>query len=514
MRRVAALSVLSQLVVSSACVDDGARAWVVGAPVDPPRFGALDVDPIDPVIDPWGLPELPRRAEDFEALFALDTLKTLRVDFTLDEWNALLGDYDRYARNELSRRARLSIAIGDDAPEVFEDVGVRVRGNVFSRERPEAGEGLHDPAALLQRTHLKIELDETFDGDESVYGSADLPVIPANDGRSFRGVRSMSLKVNRDDPSYLREVVAYELFRRAGVEAPRAALARLFVRIGDEPERYLGVYALIEDVDSTWLRRRFGDVAPLWKCLWQQLGPADLTRTDTDGDLGRGLSGVERTDPATPAEGATWSDARSYRPSYDLKTQRSRGVEAAARLNALITTLSRARTSAELRAVIDVEALLRALAVNAFVGMSDDYWRNGNNYYLAERPDDGRWLFIPFDYDRTFGVRTTGPREDTSSFRSWGSGGNVPGAPLATRVLANDDLERSYLRYVEALAAGDDAPFAWARLEPLFTALQALVAPHVTGYDGDDPEPFDADLSEIRAFVEARRRVAEAERPE
>lgn len=497
------------LAVGTACLDDGARPSVLGAAVDTSTFGAADVDPMDPVIDPWGVPELPARAPDFEALFALETLKTIHVDFTLDEWNALLSDFDRYARNELSRRARVSITVGDGAPELFEDAGVRVRGNVFSRERPEEGEGPHDPERLLQRTHLKLKFDETFDADESVYGSADLPFLSANDERTFRGVRSLSLKVNRDDPTYLREVVAYELFRRAGVEAPRAALARLFVRIGDEAPRYLGVYTMIEDVDATWLRRRFDDTAPLWKCLWQQFGPADLARTDPDGSLSTGVIGVERTDPSTPAEGATWSDRQSYRPSYDLKTQRSRGAEATAALNALVTLVSRPRTSAELRAEIDVEALLRALAVNAFVGMSDDYWRNGNNYYLAETPIDGRWLYIPFDYDRTFGVHTTGPDEATSSFLEWGRGGNARSAPLADRVLANDDLERNYLRYVEVFAAGEEARFSWARLEPLFTGLQALVEPHVTGYDGDDPEPWDPELSGLRSFVEARSRVAE-----
>ena len=57
--------------------------------------------------------------------------------------------------------------------------------------------------------------------------------------------------------------------------------------------------------------------------------------------------------------------------------------------------------------VCDVELLMRTYAVNVAVGMWDDMWNNGNNYYLYFNSLDKlnyKVFFIPYDYDNTLGT--------------------------------------------------------------------------------------------------------------
>jgi spore coat protein CotH len=114
--------------------------------------------------------------------------------------------------------------------------------------------------------------------------------------------------------------------------------------------------------------------------------------------MSNGLIGVERNDPELPGE---WSEAwTTYRPSYDIKAGPPERVAEA--LNGFMAFLASRPSAEALEAAFDVQSFLRVLAVNAMVGMADDYWRGGNNYYLWQNPG-GKWGFIPFDYDRSFG---------------------------------------------------------------------------------------------------------------
>lgn len=469
-----------------------------------------DCGPVEPDTG-WALPVVPAYEAGYEAFFSLDAAPAaMTLHFTVAEWNGLLRDFDANPRNEVYRQADFTYGEGA-AAVALPKVAVRLRGNVWSRVRPEDGGGLHDPAHALVRAHFKVKLDETFDGDESVYGSADLPLDDGLGGRSVLGVKSFNLKHNRGDPSYLREVVSYDLFRRAGVHAPRAAFARLSVKIGDEPVRYMGVYELIEDVDKAFLKRRFGANAWAFKSLWQQFGPADLSRGDRDGSATSGRTGIEVTDPASAAAAPGF---QAYRPAYDLKTKEDEFVQAEAALDDLVTLLAGAPTREQLEAAVDVQAFLRAMAVNALVGMSDDYWRNGNNYYLAKRADDGRWTFIPYDYDLTFGFECIGDPVASSPFVAWAaSHGSQVNPVLADRILAIPVFARDLRRYVAAYTSGADPVFHWSTLGPRLSALEAALGPHLGGYDAWAETAWDPALGDLQGYVNARVAVAATEPP-
>ena len=501
--------------------DDDSSPTPSPSPSESPSPGPEPTGPPTPTPAPvaeWPATPVPVPG-DLEPLFSLESVPAFRLHLSEAEWNGLLHDFDQNPRNEIYRQADLTFEQEGQASRQLTAVGFRLRGNTWSRVRPESGEPgtLHDPVNMLVRAHFKIKFNERFDGDESVYGapSQDVAEVAENRGRElFPGIRALNFKFNNDDPSYLREVLSYDLFRRAGVQAPLAAYARLYVRIGEEAERYLGVFVMLENLDEEWIERRYGDDGYLFKCLYQGQGPADLFYPDADGRSDAGRLGIERTDPADPLEGASWDPETSpYRPAYDLKTRDDEFVTAQDALNGLINLLRANPDQAGLEAAIDVEALLRAYAVNVYVGMSDDYWRLANNYYLLQRPTDSRWLFVPYDYDRTFGVETVGEDEATSSLVNWGSSRAVNTTHLMDRVLVVPALNARWRYLLRAMHSEAETLFREGPLEDRMAALQALIEPYATGYDALDEFPFSTDLSELERFVRDRLEVAESEVP-
>ena len=477
-----------------------------GSSAPPP---AVDRPPAatDPAPPPAGDPAvagIPLYEPEFEELFSLDKVHTITIEISTLEWNALLNDFDANPRNETFRKADFFYGDAPGDGEYVADVGFRLRGNVFSRQRPETGSGQHDPDNPLQRVHFRIKFNEQFKDREDVYGSREILTRVNNKDREFRTVRSLNLKYNRNDPTYTREVFSYDLFRRFGVQSLRQAYTRLYLRIGDGPMQYMGVYLMGEHADKSWAQRRFGRNAFVFKSLYQGHGPADLSRTDLDHNIDTGRIGAEITDPAFAGIGFD-----AYRPAYDLKTRRTDFAEAEARLNDRITLLTGNPTREMLETAIDIPSLLRAQAVNVFLGNWDDYWRNGNNYYLVLNPATDKWVFVPYDYDIVlFDSIWMFDGIAEASFMDWGAE-RLSGNPvLMQQVLSFEDFRNRYIGYLGELL-GDDSEYASRdALLARLSRQQALVEPHVSGYDAIDHTPYDADLGDIYDYV--TRRIATA----
>ena len=73
-------------------------------------------------------------------------------------------------------------------------------------------------------------------------------------GQRFLGMRSLLLDNLWTDPSMVRERVSMALFARLGQPAPRESFGRLYIN-----NVFQGVYALVEDVDSTFVSRTIDD---------------------------------------------------------------------------------------------------------------------------------------------------------------------------------------------------------------------------------------------------------------
>ena len=78
-----------------------------------------------------------------------------------------------------------------------------------------------------------------------------------------------------------------------------------------------------------------------------------------------------------------------------------------------------------IKEVCDVELLMKTYAVNVAVGMWDDLWNNGNNYYLyfnSLDKYDYKVFLLPYDYDNSLGTSNMFDAARQDPYR-WGDKG-------------------------------------------------------------------------------------------
>src|SRR5918996_2030321 len=120
------------------------------------------------------------------------------------------------------------------------------------------GDGRHiasqgDTSALYQTSTFSL----VNSGNRTLWApkrswKADLE--PDGRGQRLAGMSKVNLKAMYNDPSQMRESLAWRLFALAGVPASQHTYAKLGLNA-----TYLGLFSVIEQVDKRYLRDRFGD---------------------------------------------------------------------------------------------------------------------------------------------------------------------------------------------------------------------------------------------------------------
>jgi hypothetical protein len=260
-------------------------------------------------------------------------------------------------------------------------------------------------------------------------------------GREYQGVRKINLRGQHNDPTMVREKLFYEVWKTAGFPERRLAFVKLYIN-----NEYRGLYTNAEELDKQWLDRVFDDNdGNLYKCNW----PADLVYLGPDQATYKAILN-------NPEERA-----------YDLKTNEE--ADDYSRLVELITTLHQPVNvdfPQQIRQILNVESVLKAFALDVATGNWDDYFYNKNNYYLYDDPSTGRFEFITFDTDNTFGVDWVGKDWAKRNCLNW-----LPGfepRPLATQLLAVPEFEAQYIRYLDTITRFITHP------DTIFSRIDAL----------------------------------------
>lgn len=192
-------------------------------------------------------------------------------------------------------------------------------------------------------------------------------------GLAFCNLKKLNFHNNYRDPSLMRERLAYEVFARRQVPAPRAAHVDLWVN-----DMHMGVYTQVEQVDKVFLRRHFAD------------GGGDLYK------------------PRLNASYLDWS-GRSASKIEDmaLKTnERTSDHEALLHFLDVLNNEPEETFPQAIEMVLDVDTVLRFLAVETALVCLDSYQGRGVNYYLYE--NQGRFVMIPWDLNESFGTYKCG----------------------------------------------------------------------------------------------------------
>jgi len=332
----------------------------------------------------------------------------------------------------------------------WKHVGIRLKGN-------------SSLAMPWMQGVWKLPLRLTFDKYEDTY--------PETENQRFYGFKALSLSNGANDNSLLRDKIGTEVFVNAGLPAPATAFFRVFIDHGDGPT-YFGLYTGIElPSDDSFLEKHFGsDKGNLYKpdgpgATWATWVPEDIEKENNE-------------------DAADFSDAQAL---FDaLHADRA----------------DAAKWRAGLEASLDVDGFLHWLALNTVVEDWDTYGRMSHNYYLYANPkNDSRFTWIPWDHSFAFMSGQSASISLSEITEQW---------PLIRYLLDDPTYLEIYKGYVAQAAAKEYTP-AWA--EPRFQAAHDLIAPYVTGAEGEKtgytflsaPAAFDDELQGLLAHVKARQ---------
>ena len=285
---------------------------------------------------------------------------------------------------------------------MLDSIGLRIR------EDPDGGKG-----TPRKKYNLKLNFD--------YFG-----------GPRFSKMDKLLLSVERPDPTMLREALAARMFGEMGVPCPRIDFA--VVTVGGEA---LGLYVTKQPVDKRFLKDRFGtassaDDGNLYECEppgclleWAGEGKESYLDETCPEEGGCGLVLITNEFDST---------SNDYFDLVDF-------------LNVLGNMPDEA-FAVEIQKVFDVDTFLRYLAVAVAIGDHESYLGQGQDFYLYRRPDTGRFMYIPWDHNRTYGAKKC---KDSNESTGAEVGNPVCGSkprPLVTRLLEVDEFRSLYLTYL------------------------------------------------------------------
>ena len=331
-------------------------------------------------------------------------------------------------------------------------VGIRFKGNSSLKNSWESG-------------ILKLSFKLDFDEYEDEY--------PQIDNQRFYGFKKFSLKNNYNDSSFIREKVASDVFKDAGLVVSHTAFYTLYIDHGEGPE-YFGLYTLVEEVDGSVLDTQFtSDDGNLYK---PENGSANFAKNSFN---------QEDFTKKTNEDDEDWSDIEALFTALHDTTR--------------TTDPTTWRTNLE--SIFDVDSFLKYLAVNGVIQNWDTYGRMTHNYYLYNNPKNGKLTWIPWDNNEALKEGNMGGALDLDfadlQANNW---------PLIENIYADATYKAQYDVYLQNTIEG---AFKVAEMETKYDTYSSLIQQYATSErDGftflNSTNDFDTAMEELKTHVNNR----------
>ena len=348
-----------------------------------------------------------------DAFFADDGVRSYEIELTEEALQKLRSRPKSYVKGTFR-----------SGEEVINEVGVRVKGSI----------GTFQPLEGENKTGFAVKFNEFVAGQK------------------FHGLTKIILNNAVQDPGYVSELLAYELYREAGLPAPRVTFANVAVN-----GRGFGLYVQVEAVTSGFLKSWF---------------------EDSTGDLYEG-----------PGDITDWKELDLDSNPERAQREKVRDLASAAQK---VIDGSSLKILGEL---IDLDHLAKFLALEALMNHWDGYMAP-NNYRLYRLPKggdpDSQFWLIPHGADQVF----QSPYAD--AFRR-------AGGVLSQALLQTEEGSKLYERALEGILKTVWNP---ARLRDSVERAYQRIRPHVLE-DARRPYTLSAveeGIHRMLAFFEDRRR--------
>jgi hypothetical protein len=277
-------------------------------------------------------------------------------------------------------------------------------------------------------------------------------------GMKWNNLEKMNLNGEHNDVSILRSYLSAQMLVQAGVVAPRTSYVKLYVN-----NEYKGLYINVEHIDEQFLKQRF---------------PLNNYGTLIKSGYGANLKNLG-------------TNEANYSPFYELK--QGNNLQSLIQFIAVLNTNS-SNFPCAIQAVFDVDSYLKTLAIEILTGHWDGYAFNKNNFYLYQRPSDGKFMFIEYDMDNTFGVDWVNINWTNRNIYSWGN--TTDPRPLYSKLMAVPYFKDRFTYYVDLFTSSF---FTTSTIVSLAQQKQALIESAALD---DDYKGYDYNFSNFD-FLEA-----------
>jgi spore coat protein CotH len=397
-------------------------------------------------------------------LYDAKVLRTIFLTFESQDWQRELASF---YRTDVDVPATVVVD-----GRTYRDVGVRFRGNSSYRMVPYG---------------LKHSLNLSFDFK--------------NKDQELAGYKTLNLLNSNNDPTFMRTMLFGEIARHY-VPTARTSFARVVIN-GES----WGVYVNVEQVNNRFVRE--------WFEQRERSGASGEARAQRRELVGvQGAPTIQKTGlrwkvPGSPhARGGLeylGDAAEPYKTHYEIKSKDEPASWAAlAKLCKVLNETPASQLPAALEPILDVDGVLKFLAIDVALVNTDGYWTRASDYNIY-RDGSGRFHIFPHDFNEAFGPeegrRGRGFMEAGTDLNPM-IGLDDEAKPLRSRLLAVPQWRERYLRYVHEIA---ERWLDWETLNPMIREWQALIEADVKS---DTKKIYSTDGfygDSLREFVERRR---------
>ena len=319
-------------------------------------------------------------------LYDLNTVQNIEITFSQSNWDQLLDAEKAGDQNYIMAQ---SVSING---EVYDSVGVKYKGN-----------STYNPNQTKNPFHIELDTYKEHD---------------------HQGYTDIKLSNVAKDPSFLREVLSYQILRQY-MDAPLSNFANVSVN-----GTLIGLYSNSESISKKFVDSRFYSKSnSFFKC-----NPPD------------GAGGGSNDFPNLVYLG---QDSTAYYDSYEMKSDESWQ-------DLINLTDVLANDVGNIEYILDVDRVLWMLAFdNAFVNLDSYIGRFAQNYYLY-MDDNDRLVPIVWDLNESFGrFSDTGSGNLGSTLAKQQMSHllheNDADFPLVKQLLSNPTYKRMYIAHLKTM---------------------------------------------------------------
>jgi len=356
------------------------------------------------------------------------------------------------------------------------DVEIRISEQNYRTLTPAGGRGFdrdfpYAAGEVVIAGHAPLKVGLRYKGNSS-YSSASntnkksfkIDFNRVVENQEFLGLSKLNLNNNILDPSQARETLAYLMFNDMGLPSCRTAFARVYLQVGDKKEKeYLGLYTMVEQVNGSFLKDRFG------------------TR--------KGLLLKPERNNSFPYLGEKWEEyERSYVPKTTAPPEFGKRLVEFTRF---VEESSDEEFAEKISGYVDLPAFLKFTALHAVLSHLDSFLLRGHNFYIYLPESTGKFHWIPWDVNSTFaGHRSAGSasqQTDLSIGQPY-----ADGVRLLSRILKIKSARAEYRKQVEAVLAG---PFKPETIQARMKKVLETIGTAVAKDRNTDPARFNANFT-------------------